>query len=355
MDGIDGIPRSQVNMDRLDSESLTPSHPRYSKKAEKQTARQIRESQQKSLTFYSKRLCQHSDWDYIRTHAEDFPFQREAEPAKETILTLKNNQTYSQPGIIQSYGKLNSGDDICSYYARVFALGWTGTWKGCVSFPVDFVYPGRSEGSVPFQGQCANCHWGGQGWKCSVRVGRVKITPRCRRADLFQSKEFIQTHLGSKYGLDSTTGCENARLELQGIMNQLCHRSKKLRNNSKLDPVGDENARHNEDDDDEIYVVLADTKSIAPSNSPHRTRQIGGAAAFKGSRAAVVALDDDYDDNRDYFTPSNLPPISQARLTHRSSKLSARHSRSGIGIEVVIPFFKPPHQRLTRKSSSSNV
>ncbi|KAH6724510.1 hypothetical protein BKA61DRAFT_567084 [Leptodontidium sp. MPI-SDFR-AT-0119] len=175
-------------MDRFDSNSLTPSHRQHSKNAEKQTARQIREAQQQYLTFHSKRLCHHSDWDYIRSHAEDFPFQREAEPAKESILALKNNQTYSQSGIIQSYSKLNSGDEICSCCARVFALGSTRTWKGCVSFPIDVDYPGRPEGSVPFQEQCANYHWGSQGWKCSVRVGG---------------------------------GCADARQELQGIMNQL--------------------------------------------------------------------------------------------------------------------------------------
>lgn len=143
-------------------------------KEDKQTARQIREAQQKSLSFHAKRLCQHSDWDYIRSPEEELPFQREAEPAEESILTLKNNHTYSQSGVIQSFGKVNLGDDMCVCCARVFALGRTRTWKSCVSFPIDLEYPDRPEGSVPFLGQCANCHWGNQGWKCSIRVGGGK-------------------------------------------------------------------------------------------------------------------------------------------------------------------------------------
>lgn len=143
-------------------------------KSEKLTARQIRQAQQKSLSFHSKRLCLHSDWDYIRSHEEEFPFQREAEPAKESILALKNNPSYSQSGIIQSYGRENFGDDICSCCAGVFASGRTRTWKGCVSFPIDLTYPDRPDGSVPFLGQCANCHWGSQGWKCSLRIGGGK-------------------------------------------------------------------------------------------------------------------------------------------------------------------------------------
>ncbi|KAH9223314.1 hypothetical protein DL95DRAFT_454085 [Leptodontidium sp. 2 PMI_412] len=234
-------------MDRFDSNSLTPSHRQHSKNAEKQTARQIREAQQQYLTFHSKRLCHHSDWDYIRSHAEDFPFQREAEPAKESILALKNNQTYSQSGIIQSAGSA-----------------------------------------------------------------------------LFELAE-------SKFLL--VVNSQNKRL---------------------LEPVEDENARHNEDDDDDIYVGPDDRKSIPQTTSPRRTRQNGKAIAPTSSRAAVVALDDDGDDDGDYVASSNLPPISQARRTRRSSTSPARHSRSGIGIAVVIPSFQPPHKRFRRKTSSFN-
>ncbi|KAL5328673.1 hypothetical protein ACEPPN_002175 [Leptodophora sp. 'Broadleaf-Isolate-01'] len=294
-------------MDRFDSNSLTPSHRQHSKNAEKQTARQIREAQQQYLTFHSKRLCHHSDWDYIRSHAEDFPFQREAEPAKESILALKNNQTYSQ--------------SVVALESSPWAV--RGLGRGAFRFRLMLII------LVALKGQ---------GWKCSVRVGGVKIPPRRQRADLFQSSAFTHTHLGSKHDLNTTTGCADARQELQGIMNQLSH----------------ENARHNEDDDDDIYVGPDDRKSIPQTTSPRRTRQNGKAIAPTSSRAAVVALDDDGDDDGDYVASSNLPPISQARRTRRSSTSPARHSRSGIGIAVVIPSFQPPHKRFRRKTSSFN-
>ncbi|KAH7342453.1 hypothetical protein BKA65DRAFT_291985 [Rhexocercosporidium sp. MPI-PUGE-AT-0058] len=339
-------------MGRFNSNPKPPILPLHSKKVEKQTAKEIRAAQQKSFTFHSKRLCQHSDWEYIRSYEDDLPLQREAEPAKENILALKNNQTYSQSGIIQSYGKLNLGDDICGCCARVFALGRTRTWRGCVSFPIDLEYPGRPEGSVPFQGQCANCHWGSQGWKCSIRVGGVKIPPRHRRADLFQSSIFTNTHLGSKHDLNTTAGCADARNELQGILNQLSRRSKKIQNGRKTELVEDENAQieEEEDDDGDASVCPVITESTTQTTSTRRTRQSKKMMASTGSRAAIVKVSDD----DDYVGPSKFPALPQRRRTRRSSKSSTRPSKSGIGIEVIIPPFQPPHKRLSRRTSSFN-
>ncbi|KAK0127159.1 hypothetical protein ONS96_006712 [Cadophora gregata f. sp. sojae] len=348
---------SLMNIDCLFSECQTPSRPRSSKKTEKLTARKIREAQQKSLSFHSKRLCLHSDWDYIRSREEDFPFQREAVPARDSILALKNNPSYSQSGIIQSYGKVNLGDDVCSCCARVFASGRTRSWKGCVSFPIDLKYPGRAPGSVPFLGQCANCHWGSQGWKCSLRVGGVKEPPRRQRADLFQSSVFQNTHLGNKHDMNTMEGCINARNELQGIMNQVSRRITQLQNEREVDPVGEENARYDEDDDDS-YVGSTNSRSVPQAPPTPRPRRRGTSCTPRtprtprpSSRKVVASIEDD--DDSDYVGPRSTKITSHEKSNRRTRQCSRFPSPPlNSRIEVVIPSFRPSIQRSTRKASS---
>ena len=344
-------------------------------KSEKLTARQIRQAQQKSLSFHSKRLCLHSDWDYIRSHEEEFPFQREAEPAKESILALKNNPSYSQSGIIQSYGRENFGDDICSCCAGVFASGRTRTWKGCVSFPTDLTYPDRPDGSIPFLGQCANCHWGSQGWKCSLRIGggkscyksrgtvkltscQVKVPPRCQRADLFQSSVFKHTHLGNKHDMDTIQGCVDARNELQGIINQVARRITDLEKNRDVEPIGEENARYDEDDDD-VSASPMSSRSIAQVTPTPRTRPNGHSHTPRtpktphttrpSSRNVAVSIEDD--DDSDYVGPPSSQTVSTTkRRTRQSSRFPSPQPSSRI--EVVIPPFRGSRHRSSRRSTS---
>ncbi|PVH86479.1 hypothetical protein DL98DRAFT_567352 [Cadophora sp. DSE1049] len=348
----DATLESLMNIGRLFSESRTPSRPRSRKKTEKLTARQIREAQQKSLTFHSKRLCLHSDWDYIRSHEEGFPFQREAEPAKENILALKNNPSYSQSGIIQSYGKENLGDDICSCCAGVFASGRSRTWKGCVSFPIDLTYPDRPDGSVPFLGQCANCHWGSQGWKCSLRVGGVKVPPRRQCVDLYQSSVFKHTHLGNKHDMDTMQGCVDARNELQGIINQVSRRITDLQNNREVDPIEEENARYDEEDDD-AYVGPANSHSIPQATPIPRPRRSGisrtPCTPRPSSRNEVVSIEDG--DDSDYIGPTSTQAISTSnRQTRHSSRFPSLPPTSRI--EVVIPPFRSSRHLSSRKPTS---
>ncbi|KAL2076001.1 hypothetical protein VTL71DRAFT_944 [Oculimacula yallundae] len=332
MDSKKFSPRSQVNMGRSISSLQTPSRqPHSRKKQEKETARQLREAQQKSLSFHSERLCHHSDWEYIRSHDHSFPVQREAEPAKENILALKNNQSYSQSGIIQTYGKLNSGNDICGCCAKVFAAGRTRTWKGCVSFPVRLDYPDRKYGSVPFLGQCANCHWGSQGYKCSLRVGGVKVPPRRVRADLFQSSAFAHTHLGSKHDLNTVDGCANARQELQGVMNQLNRRSKKLQHRRQVDRVQQEKIRHNAADDDEgsdfgaTNIQLNSQSTSQPMPQPtftSRRRQVQKPSTPSPTPSLLeAAVNSDHDDDGDDDIcngPTGTPSIVRAAPNPRT-------------------------------------
>ncbi|CZT08327.1 uncharacterized protein RAG0_13438 [Rhynchosporium agropyri] len=313
-------------MGRTVSSLLTPSHrPHSRKKQAKETARKLRQAQQKSLSFHSERLCHHADWEYLRTHEALFPIQREAEPAKESILALKNNASYSQSSVIQTYGKANLGNESCTCCAKVFAKSGTRTWKGCVSFPVGLKYPDRVEGAVPFLGQCANCHWGSQGYKCSLRVSGVKVPPRRMEADLYQSRSFTHTHLGSMHNLNTTDGCTIARQELQGIMNQLSRRAKKVQERRNLDHVREEKVRQI------IKQKLKDGRSNGgsaksqPSSPPvlnPSTLKIERLPSPASAPQKVVTKLDDGGDDQDIYDGPESPPPPRASSTSRTRQIT---------------------------------
>ncbi|OBT60051.1 hypothetical protein VE03_10518, partial [Pseudogymnoascus sp. 23342-1-I1] len=89
-------------------------------------------------------------------------------PVRRQIVWRKNRETYlSKHG---SYGiavelQARGNDNATSCNSCTRGAGPFET--GCVSFSSGYG-PGNK---VPFGGACANCFWGGQGGRCTLRVG----------------------------------------------------------------------------------------------------------------------------------------------------------------------------------------
>ena len=105
----------------------------------------------------------------------DITHVREKHPVRREIKWNANRQLdpskhSSYPGAIEMQLRGNLNRDpcaSCSKGAGPFA-------DGCVSFR-DTDAP-ENNGRVPFGGSCANCFWGGQGSRCTLRVGGRKYS-----------------------------------------------------------------------------------------------------------------------------------------------------------------------------------
>ncbi|KFY31379.1 hypothetical protein V493_01166 [Pseudogymnoascus sp. VKM F-4281 (FW-2241)] len=106
--------------------------------------------------------------------------------------------------------------------------------SGCISFSAGYG-PGDK---VPFGGACANCFWGGQGGRCSLRVGGART--RVRSGSLYQDKARTNTHLGSGFDLNTTDGVRDALAEIKGIERALNNRGRALESGANLENVSSE-------------------------------------------------------------------------------------------------------------------
>lgn len=187
---------------------------------------------------------------------------------------------------------------------------------------------------------------------------QVKVPPRRQRADLFQSSVFKHTHLGNKHDMDTVQGCVDARKELQGIINQVSRRITDLEKNRDVEPIGEENARYDEDDDD-VSVSPMSSRSIAQVTPTPRTRRSGHSHTPRtpktphttrpSSRNVVVSIEDD--DDSDYVgPPSSQTHPTTKRRTRQSSRFPSPQQTSRI--EVVIPPFRGSRHRSSRRSNS---
>lgn len=175
-------------------------------------------------------------------------------PVRNQIIWRPNRQkdlaTHSSYGIaveLQARGNLNEPScNSCTRGAGPFATG-------CVSFSAEY---GPSK-KVPFGGSCANCFWGGQGGRCSLRVGGGKfslsLSPspldsllisvarrRIRSGSLYQDKDRTNTHLGSGFDLNTTDGVRDALAEIKGIERALNNRGKALEAGGSVENISSE-------------------------------------------------------------------------------------------------------------------
>jgi len=142
---------------------------------------------------------------------------------------FKSHSSYGPSLVIQSLGSLNAQP------CRSCANG-AGVFDGCVSFQ-DYA---PSEMKL-FRGTCANCFWGGQGRRCSLREGGPTI--RSRRVlpyPLFQSSDNRDIHFGYKSNLNSVEGIRQALRDVAGLTHSLNARLAQAHTLFPLRPIGTE-------------------------------------------------------------------------------------------------------------------
>lgn len=166
-------------------------------------------------------------------------------PNRETDLS--KHTSYGIAVELQARGNLNEpACNSCTRGAGPFSTG-------CVSFAAEYG-PGRK---VPFGGSCANCFWGGQGGRCSLRVGGGKFSllssllfssslliltarSRVRSGSLYQDRARTNTHLGSGFDLNTTDGVRDALAEIKGIERALNNRGRALEAGGSVENVSSE-------------------------------------------------------------------------------------------------------------------
>ncbi len=107
-----------------------------------------------------------------KTATADMRYVEAEHPVRRQIIWRKNRETdlarHPSYGIaveMQARGNLNATPcNSCARGAGPFETG-------CVSFSTGY----GPENKVPFGGACANCFWGGQGGRCTLRVGGGKF------------------------------------------------------------------------------------------------------------------------------------------------------------------------------------
>ncbi|OBT74289.1 hypothetical protein VF21_07379 [Pseudogymnoascus sp. 05NY08] len=144
---------------------------------------------------------------------------------------ITNNFPHTSYGIaveLQARGNINEPPyNSCNRGAGPFATG-------CISFSAEYG-PGKK---VPFGGSCANCFWGGQGGRCSLRVSGARS--RVRSGSLYQDKARTNTHLGSGFDLNTTDGVRDALAEIKGIKRALNNRGRALEAGATVEGVSSE-------------------------------------------------------------------------------------------------------------------
>ncbi|KFY83145.1 hypothetical protein V498_08275, partial [Pseudogymnoascus sp. VKM F-4517 (FW-2822)] len=164
----------------------------------------------------------------LRHIEAEYPVARQLRwrPKRETDLA--RHPSYGIAAEMQARGNNNATPcNSCSRDAGPFDTG-------CVSFSRAY----GPDGKVPFGGACANCFWGGQGSRCSLRVGGARA--RVRAGPLYQDKARTNTHLGSGFNLNTTDGVRDALAELRGLERALNARGRALEAGATVEDVSSE-------------------------------------------------------------------------------------------------------------------
>ncbi|OAF54303.1 hypothetical protein VC83_06610 [Pseudogymnoascus destructans] len=155
----------------------------------------------------------------------EFPVRRQIVWRKNRETDLSKHGSYGIAVEVQARG--NDNATPCNSCAR----GAGPFETGCVSFSSGYG-PGNK---VPFGGACANCFWGGQGGRCTLRVGGART--RVRSGSLYQDKARTNTHLGSGFDLNTTDGVRDALAELRGMERALSARGRALEGGATVEDV----------------------------------------------------------------------------------------------------------------------